>query len=179
MTVAVPYDSKTPAARQRGVTYLAVIFAVAVLGLLSAATGQVWQTAAKREKEAELLFIGNQFRQAIGAYYERSPGATKEYPEKLEDLLADNRFPMPQRHLRRLYRDPMTGTTEWGLLRAAGRIVGVHSQSAARPLRTAFTGRDAGFASANGYDEWLFIYTPDSAAPPSAASGSPVHVGGH
>ena len=166
---------RAPAARQRGITYLAVIFAVAMLGLLSAGTGQVWQTVAKREKEAELLFIGNQFRQAIGSYHERSPGAAKEYPEKLEDLLADNRFPVPQRHLRQIYRDPMTGTTEWGLLRSAGRIVGVHSQSAVRPLRTAFSGPDADFAQAKGYDEWLFVYTPNMQQP---GAGSPKQAAG-
>ena len=79
----------------------------------------------QREKERELLFIGNQFRQAIERYYERSPGELKKYPASLEELLKDNRFVTTQRHLRRIYRDPMTGNTEWGMVNAPeGGIMG-------------------------------------------------------
>ena len=42
------------AAPQRGYTYLLLLFVVAALGLVAAEAGVVWQTAAKREREAEL-----------------------------------------------------------------------------------------------------------------------------
>ncbi|MDO8294097.1 MAG: type II secretion system protein [Gallionella sp.] len=141
---------------QRGFGYLLVLFALAALGLLLAGAGQVWQTTAQREKEVELLFIGNQFRQAIASYYEHSPDAAKQYPARLDDLLEDKRFPMPRRHLRKHYRDPMTGSMDWGLIKAGGRIVGVHSRSGDKPLRQSFDGRDASFSGAARYDQWVF-----------------------
>ena len=36
-----------------------------------AGAGQLWRTEAQREKEKELMFIGEQFRLAIGSYYEK------------------------------------------------------------------------------------------------------------
>ena len=143
-------------AGQRGFGYLLVLFTLAAMGLLLAGAGQVWHTSAQREKEAELLFIGQQFRQAIASYYALTPDPSKQYPVKLEDLLEDKRFPMTRRHLRQLYRDPMTGRAQWGLVKAGDGIVGVHSLSDGNPLKTAFEGRDAAFAGASRYDQWVF-----------------------
>lgn len=162
---------------QRGFGYLLVLFALAAMGLLLAGTGQVWHTTAQRDKEAELLFVGNQFRQAIGAYHAMSPDATKQYPARLEDLLDDRRFPMPRRHLRQLYRDPMssnTGHTEgtqWGLVKAGDRIVGVHSLSTAVPLKTVFAARDSAFAGVGSYSEWVFSH--DTSIMPTTEATKP------
>jgi type II secretory pathway pseudopilin PulG len=143
-----------------GFTYLALLFAVAVMGLALAGAGQVWQTAAKREKERELLFIGNQFREAIGRYYEASPGV-KQYPVKLEDLVEDKRFPKSKRHLRKIYVDPMTASKDWGLVVQQGRITGVHSRSTERPLKTGnFSKADAAFEGSETYAAWRFQYQP-------------------
>src|ERR1700757_4232510 len=99
----------------RGFTYVGVLFLVALMGATLVAVAQVWHTQVKRDKEAELLFVGNQFRRAIALYYERAPGGFRQYPKQLNDLLQDPRFPNIQRHLRKLYLDPMTGKAEWGL----------------------------------------------------------------
>ena len=64
-------------------------------------------TAAQREREQELLFVGSQFRNAFMSYYGATP-AGRALPAFLEDLVEDNRFPVPRRHLRRVYADPMT-----------------------------------------------------------------------
>ena len=154
----------TRAPSQGGFSYLSVIFAVAVLGLLLAGSGQVWHTAAMREKEAELLFIGNQYRQALASYHRHTPGtAGGEYPKTLADLLEDKRYPMPMRHLRRLYPDPMTGALDWVPVLAGDRIAGLHSRSDARPFKVAFDERDAAFADAEAYSAWVFM--ADQAAP--------------
>ena len=147
---------------ERGYTYLAMLVAVAVMSAGLAATGEVWSHAARREKEAELLFIGHQFRQAIGFYYEQTPGAAKQYPAKLDDLLEDKRFPAPRRHLRRLYADPMTGQADWGLIEApGGGIMGVHSRSGTEPVKKAEFGfRNRIFHQATNYYEWRFFYEP-------------------
>ena len=92
--------------RQRGLTYLIVLFLVALVGMGLAALGSVWVTDSQRERERELLFIGEQFGVALQRYYDASPG-TKEYPRRLEDLLEDRRFQVPRRHLRQIF--PQSG----------------------------------------------------------------------
>ena len=154
------------APRQHGFGYLLVLFAVAALGLMLAGAGQVWHTTAQREREAELLFIGNQFRRAITSYVESSPAAARQYPARLEDLLDDKRSGVSKRHLRRIYADPMTGAAQWGLVQASGRISGVHSLAQGQPLKTSFETRDAAFADATGYDQWVFSFDPSNTAPP-------------
>ena len=143
-------------AREQGFTYLAALFAVAILGGGLALAGEVWETSAKREKEAELLFAGDQYRKAIERYF---LSGQRQYPRSLEDLLKDPRRPGTVRYLRRLYPDPLTGK-EWGLVKApdAG-ILGVHSLSQERPLKVAgFRARDAAFEGAQKYSEWKFVH---------------------
>jgi type II secretory pathway pseudopilin PulG len=147
--------------RQGGFTYLGVLIIVAVMGAGLAAFGQLYSHASQREKERELLFIGNQFRTAIASYYNKSPGA-KVYPKKLEDLLEDRRFPMPQRHLRRVYNDPMTGKAEWGMVEApGGGFMGVHSLSEETPIKSGNFGmKEQAFEGAEHYTKWMFTYSP-------------------
>jgi type II secretory pathway pseudopilin PulG len=155
--------------RARGFTYLTVLFIVAILMAGLALVGEMWETAAKREREAELLFIGNQYRRAITLYYDSTPGVVKTYPRTFEDLLKDPRQPSAQRHLRRLYPDPLGGK-EWGIVKGPDSgIRGVYSLSEEAPLKIAgFKLRDAGFDSAARYADWKFIHTP-AAAPAAGA----------
>lgn len=143
---------------QCGWVLLALLFILAALGAGMAAVGTVWTTVVQREKEAELLFVGEQYRRAIESYQQRGPGSEKPYPPSLEALLQDRRFPMPVRHLRRLYPDPMTGRPEWGLVRDdQGGIVGVHSMADGVPMKTAgFPPVQEGFEAASSYREWVF-----------------------
>ena len=143
-------------AREQGFTYLAVLFAVAILGGGLALVGEVWETSAKREKEAELLFAGDQYRKAIERYF---LSGQQQYPRALEDLLKDRRRPGTVRYLRKLYPDPLTGK-EWGLVKAPdGGILGVHSLSQGKPLKVAgFRLRDAAFGGAQKYSDWKFVH---------------------
>jgi len=157
--------------RTGGFTYVGLLIAVALMGFGLAAYGELYSHAAQREKEAELLFIGAQFRDAIASYYNKSPGA-KAYPKKIDDLLEDNRFPMPQHHLRRLYRDPITETTDWGLVEApGGGFMGVYSRSEETPVKTGnFAPAEEAFEGADHYTKWIFTYSPtgsgQAVAPP-------------
>ncbi len=145
--------------REGGFTYIGLLIILAIMGIGLAATGSLWSTAAQRDREAELLFIGDEFRRAITSYYEGSPGSPR-YPVKLEDLIEDNRFPTPRRHLRRIYIDPMTGKADWGLVRGPGEVVlGVHSRSTASPFKQAnFPQRYENFSGAQSYVDWKFIH---------------------
>ncbi len=55
--------------RQSGFTYLALLFAVALIGTSLGIVGQLWHMEMQREKEAQLLWVGNQYRQAIEQYW--------------------------------------------------------------------------------------------------------------
>lgn len=146
--------------RQAGFTYLGLLFAIVILGLTLSTVGVLWSTQARREREAELLFVGDQYRQAIGRYYTNGGF----YPRSLDELLEDKRVPFMRRQLRRLYPDPMSGSPDWQLvLTPDGAIMGVASSSQGRPIKVAgFRTVDAAFAGAQCYCDWKFIYT----APP-------------
>ncbi len=144
--------------RERGFTYLGLLFAIAFIGLLLASAGQVWHIALQREREAELLFSGRQYARAIAAYYAATPGDAKQWPKRLEDLLEDRRNPAIRRHLRRLYPDPFTGKTEWGLIKSGEFIVGIHSLADGKPIKQAgFFPEEESFAGAASYREWRFL----------------------
>jgi type II secretory pathway pseudopilin PulG len=170
--------SRTPAhPRQRGVVLLVLLVALTLLavGLMKAV--DVWTFVRQREREQELLFVGDQYRQAIRRYYSAAPdGAQRGYPPSLEVLLEDDRFPIPVRHLRRAYPDPITGKAEWGLLKVGDRILGVYSLSEAQPIKQAgFKPADEVFKDATSYKDWVFAYIARRGAlvPAAPASGVP------
>lgn len=142
---------------EAGFTYVGLLALLVLIGLLLAAAGDVASTAAQREREAQLLWVGHQYRAAIGRYW----SARRSYPQKLEDLLGGPPdSPLQVRHLRQLYRDPMTNAVDWVLLPApSGGIMGIASSSKRSPLKTAFFDpADQGFADATTYADWQFTF---------------------
>ena len=65
-------------------------------------------TVAQREREADLLFIGEQFRRAIESYFLAAPPDRRTLPAHLDDLLADTRSAGPHPTIRRSTRAPFT-----------------------------------------------------------------------
>ncbi|MEO8039233.1 MAG: type II secretion system protein [Betaproteobacteria bacterium] len=158
-----------------GFTYLAVLFLVALLGIALASAGVVWSTYSRRDKETELLFVGEQFQDALRAWNRANATVGDGFPKTLEQLLADPNAPDTRRFLRRIYVDPMTGKPQWGLVRGpAGGIIGVHSLSSDKPIRTQVPESLGGVSDATSYADWKFIAKAGSgdriAAAPSAAS---------
>ena len=153
--------------RDSGFTLLGLLFLLAILGVVLAGLGTAWTTLKQRDKEAELLFIGDQYRQALTSYYQRGPGADKHYPKQLKDLLADPRFPNTVRHLRRLWPEPISGG-DWVLLRdGEGGIQGVHSPSTAPPRKTTgFPLEYTAFENATHYADWVFVVAAKPAGTP-------------
>ncbi len=148
---------------QSGFSYIGVLLAVAIVSIAMTAANRYWSTIVQREREAELLFRGNQIREAIHAYYENPPaGQPKQYPRAIENLLRDSRYPQMRRHLRKWYKDPLTGKNDWAIVRdAGGRIKGVHSAHPGRPLKTGgFPKAYGAFEMAGSYTDWKFVYTP-------------------
>ncbi|MEO8186402.1 MAG: type II secretion system protein [Burkholderiaceae bacterium] len=136
---------------------LLLLLVLAALGALMG--GEVWATAVQREQEEQLLFVGEQYRRAIENYWRATPGRVKTLPSSLAVLLEDDRFPMPVRHLRRLYRDPFDAEADWGLVKIDNGIAGVYSASSAIPLkRRGFSNRYAQFEDATAYKQWRFVF---------------------
>lgn len=146
--------------REIGAAYLMLLLTILVMGIGLVAVSEVWHTTLRREKERELLFIGDQYRQAIGLYFAQTPaGHAQRYPSKLEDLLKDPRVPGTKRYLRKIFADPITGDTKWGLvLGPGGGILGVHSMSQEQPIKTTnFSTANKAFVNMKRYSDWVFI----------------------
>ena len=154
---------------------LIVLVAVTLLSLATLAPLRNDQHAIQRERETELLFIGEQFRQALASYAAATPAGAARFPKNLADLLEDKRFPNPRRHLRRVYEDPFTGAADWTLITQQGAIVGVASSSARQPLkRSGFARADAAFPDASSYADWRFdAQVAAGAGTPSPAAAPP------
>lgn len=150
--------------RSRGFAFLGLLVAITLVGFSLADAGNAWSNIQRREREQELLKVGDKIRIAIGHYYNQSPGMVKQYPPNLEALLKDDRFPMPKRYLRKLYADPLTGRTVWGVLEApSGGIMGIYSLSPGQPFKKkGFPERFKSFENRKHYMQWIFAYVPET-----------------
>lgn len=159
--------------RQRGAVLLVMLVAVSLLGLAAARTGQTWQAVMQQAREAELLWRGQQYQRAITSYYSVKHGAQQLFPNSLEDLLKDPRFPGVVRHLRQIYPDPMTGG-EWELIKdPSERIIGVRSNSDLEPFKKdGFPKELDNFKGKGSYRDWEFVSKPPPADTTKRTSGS-------
>ncbi len=164
----------------RGLVLLAFLLTLALTGIGLMAATDVWSLSRQRLREQELLFVGDQYRLAIQRYYFGAPpGTPRVLPSGIQDLLEDDRYPMPVRYLRRQYNDPITGSAEWGVVRSGNRLSGVYSFSENPPLKQAgFAPGYELFKGTTSYRDWVFAVSPkgepitvNPAAPDSPASG--------
>jgi type II secretory pathway pseudopilin PulG len=102
--------------RQQGFTYLGMLLAIALMGLGLTAASEVWVTVAHRERIEQLEWVGEQYVQAIGSYYNASPSGVKRYPQGLDELLEDKRSTPARRHLRHVFHNPFDKQTAWTLV---------------------------------------------------------------
>jgi type II secretory pathway pseudopilin PulG len=149
---------------QRGVALLALLLVIAAMAATLAAGGTLWHEVQQREKERELVFVGMQYRNAIRQYYLNSAGSAR-YPPTLDALLRDERLPQTRRYLRRLYLDPLTNSSQWGLVNApGGGIMGVYSLATEVPIKRANFPAELGWTADKAtYAEWQFVYVPSVA----------------
>lgn len=162
--------------RERGFALIIALMAVALVSLAVLMPLERATHEARREREAELLFVGDQYRKAIERYFAESPVAS-DYPTALEALVNDTRWPLARRPLRRLYPDPMTGKIDWGLERRGDRIIGVYSRADGVPLKRAgFAAVYEQFKDAKSYRDWVFkagASAAEGAAKPVVAETPP------
>jgi general secretion pathway protein G len=111
---------------QLGITLVELVVAFTILITLSAMALPMARYKVRREKERDLRYALKEIRTAIDKYKDMAEqqqlGQTKlgteNYPETLEVLVEGVKVPGPQdkkiRFLRRMPRDPFTGSTDWG-----------------------------------------------------------------
>ena len=174
-----------------------LLVALAVMSVLMSAVLPAWRHQAQREKEAELVFRGEQYVRAI-ALFERKMGPGSRPPNV--DMLVQQKF------LRKKYKDPMTEDGEFQLVFAGvnlgasggpgragqrgqpptpatpqgpptaqapgqiagGGIHGVMSKSKESSVRI--------YKGASRYNEWRFIHA-GAATTPGGRGGSPIPGG--
>jgi len=169
--------SRTVFRNQRGVALMAVLVMVVIMGLGVGIASSTWKSRVRRSREQELLWRGDQYRRAIASYYHVAHGgAPGMYPRSLDVLERDQRFLHRVRHIRRLYKDPVTGGDFVLIKDASGGITGVRSSSELEPFKKdGFPYDYAGFANRKRYSEWEFVYRPEKKnSPPQKPS--PLHL---
>src|SRR2546425_4879219 len=87
--------------RDAGFSPAALFFSATAASTVAAAAVPAYQMQAKREREKELMFRGQEYTRAIQKY-QRKFGV---YPSSLEQLVQTNGL----RFLRKAYKDPITG----------------------------------------------------------------------
>ena len=145
--------------RSWGYTYFGLLLALALASIAVGSGAHLLAQDMRRDKEADLMFAGDQIRRAIEQYHTLNSATPKPYPLEMTALLRDPGQPGLVRHLRRIYPDPMSRDGEWVIIRSQGNgIVGVHSASREAPLKkTGFATHYSNFERARNYADWQFI----------------------
>lgn len=98
-------------APQAGYSLVFLVVLIALLSVTAAATLPEIKKQIQREQEAELIFRGLQYAEAIRVFQQRFG----RYPNTLEELLK-----LEPRSIRQLWADPMTSDGRWALILASG-----------------------------------------------------------
>ncbi len=150
---------------------VALVVIITVMSIVVAAALPYWSQMIKRDREAELIFRGLQYAEAIRVFQQRF----QRLPTSLDELIEIN-----PRSIRRLWPDPMTDDGKWtpifarsnqgggtqgrpvaggtapgedaaqddGRQRKVGPIIGVRSRSKESGVRT--------FLGSSSYADWQF-----------------------
>ncbi|MBS1137913.1 MAG: type secretory pathway, pseudopilin PulG [Proteobacteria bacterium] len=144
LCVAVRVDARRCDAAQHGFTYVGLLITLAIMTSALAIVAPVWEVASRRDKEAELLFIGGEFQRALAGYAKFGTSTADRYDWAV-------------------VRPP-----------EGGGIVGVHSKSEKEPIKQSnFPASQKDFEGKTKYAEWVFFDQPRSAAIPPGGVQTP------
>ena len=170
-------EIRNPKFGEAGYTLAIFVMIIAIMGIMMAAAVEIISFQAQREKEAELIFRGQQYVEGIRLYRKKYG----RYPMRMKEL-----WEADPKVLRQKWTDPITGSDKWGIVfqgqegqeltvpggggprptptrtpvferaregggEKVGPIVGVHSLSTDTSIKV-YEGRTQ-------YDMWKFILT--------------------
>ncbi len=95
--------------KTRGYTMVALLIGLTIMSVMIAALLPLASAESQRDKEEELIFRGTQYAEGI-RLFRRSYG---RYPNSLKEM-----FDLRPRTIRRLWKDPITNSDDWGLVSA-------------------------------------------------------------
>jgi len=150
-----------PRNQERGYAMVALLILMAVMAIAMTVALPAWSTLARREREAELAFRGEQYARAIVLFQRKYGGA---YPPNV-DVLVTERF------LRKKYKDPITNDDFQTI--AVGQAVA--GPQTANPLDP--TGRSSG-GRAGTASQPARATGPGGAAPQTGSRGGFTISGG-
>ena len=113
-------------ADNRGYAMVMLLVAMGVMAVVWTTALPAWSQLAKREKEEELIFRGNQYARAIGLFQRKY---ANQSPPSL-DVLIEQKF------LRKKYKDPMVPNGEFQLLYQTVQQPGSTGRGAESPGRS-------------------------------------------
>ncbi len=93
---------------EKGATFLTILVMLFLLAIFLLWAVQPASTVMQREKEAELIFRGEQICEALRNYQKENGGA---FPTELKELLKQGPKKVP--YLRKLYRNPFDPEGKW------------------------------------------------------------------
>jgi type II secretory pathway pseudopilin PulG len=194
ITLTILNRMKLRGQSENGYAMAVLLVAMSVMAVMLTVAMPVWKQMAQREKEAELIFRGQQYARAIGLFQRKYANT----PPPTFDVLVNEHF------LRKKYKDPMTdkdfvpipaaqaaistpGSTQ------AGRGAPGTSTSGTGPSPTGLQPAQIGpggvaggimgvtsaskdpsiriYNGASHYNEWRFVYAAPAATP--GAGGAP------
>lgn len=117
---------RRPSARDRGYAFLILMLLVTILLIsLTAAVPDIL-TQGRREREAELIFRGNQYARAIALFHRQF----NRYPASIEELTQKTNG---YRFLRHPFSDPMSPSGKWRFIHADANGVVLDSKTLVPP----------------------------------------------
>jgi type II secretory pathway pseudopilin PulG len=185
-----------------GYAMVVLLISLSIMAIMMTVVMPVWRQTARREKETELVFRGEQYARAINLLQRKSVGAL---PPSI-DFLVEQKF------LRKKFKDPITNDDFAPVLLSVaapqGGAPGSQPGGGASPSGSPGAGRGAApttgatggstpgsptgagitgvtsksketslrlYKGRNHYNEWLFVFTPPAAQP--GAGGGPRGAG--
>jgi type II secretory pathway pseudopilin PulG len=176
------FEIRNPKSNEAGYTLAMLVMIIAIMAIMMAAAVEIVSFQAQREKEAELIFRGQQYVEGIRLYRMKYG----RYPMRMKEL-----WEADPKVLRRKWSDPITGSDKWGIVfqgqegrqvrppgtgprptptrtpvferqregegEKVGPIIGVHSLSTDTSIKV-YEGRTQ-------YDLWKFVSQEEGAPP--------------
>jgi type II secretory pathway pseudopilin PulG len=96
----------------------ALLVMIAIMMTLMTVAMPAWRHLARREKEAELVFRGEQYARAIALYRTKNANLPNAFPPSI-DVLVQGKY------LRKKYKDPMTKDGEFMVIPVGGQQPGI------------------------------------------------------
>jgi type II secretory pathway pseudopilin PulG len=123
---------------EAGYTLAIFVMVIAIMAIMMAAAVEIVSFQAQREREAELIFRGQQYVEGIRLYRQKYG----RYPMRMKEL-----WEADPKVLRRKWKDPITGSENWGVVfqgQEGRKIAGPGRRPRRTPTRTPVFERDRG-----------------------------------